>query len=254
VATSDTLTLSGNITQSGTQTFAISGPGTTIISGSNTYSGGTTISSGSTFITTTSGSALGSGALTVNPGVTFGGSGTGSFTTYSVGAALPATVTTVQVGNGTDVTSQLTLIGSSASSITNANLQFNLNTTGGSNELNVGTTALTLSGDTLTLNVTSAGVVAANQLYTLIAGTSSSDQYTGITVGTGGVISGLNLVITGIGAPAGWYNNSYLELVSNGSNVDDIDVVFVPEPGTWALMLGGLAVLIFWQRRTTRRP
>jgi hypothetical protein len=30
--------------------------------------------------------------------------------------------------------------------------------------------------------------------------------------------------------------------------VDDIDVVVVPEPGTWALMLGGLALLVVVQR------
>jgi len=47
---------------------------------------------------------------------------------------------------------------------------------------------------------------------------------------------------------AGFYAPSYLFLVNNGG-VDDIDVEVVPEPGTWAMMLGGLAMLIVWQRR-----
>ena len=46
----------------------------------------------------------------------------------------------------------------------------------------------------------------------------------------------------------GFYNNSYLVFVGNGSGAYNIDVQVVPEPGTWALMLGGFALLILWQR------
>ena len=45
-----------------------------------------------------------------------------------------------------------------------------------------------------------------------------------------------------------WYTTS--ELYVNG---DNIDVEVVPEPGTWAMMLGGLSVLILWQRRKNKR-
>ena len=38
-------------------------------------------------------------------------------------------------------------------------------------------------------------------------------------------------------------------MLYQSTGVDDIDVVVVPEPGTWALMLGGLTALVFWQRR-----
>ena len=49
-----------------------------------------------------------------------------------------------------------------------------------------------------------------------------------------------------------WYaTNSFLYL-NTGSGFDDIEVDVVPEPGTWAMMLGGLAVLLFWQRRRAR--
>jgi fibronectin-binding autotransporter adhesin len=253
---SATQTISGNITGGGA--IVVSAPTYSpavnlTLSGSNTYSGGTTLSSGSVFISNTSGSALGTGSLTVSAGTTFGGSGTGSLTGYTIGAASPAAATTVQVGSGADMTSDLTLVATNASSIKNSNLEFNLNTTGGSNELNVGGTLLTLSGDTLTLNVTSLGVIADNTPYTLIVGTGGTGaglgQYAGFTVGVNGVISGISLAITGVGAPAGWYSNSYLELVNNAGGADDIEVVVVPEPSTWAMMLGGLATLVFWQRR-----
>jgi fibronectin-binding autotransporter adhesin len=264
VATSDTLTLSGNITQTGTQSLAISGPGTTILSGSNNYSGGTTINSGSTFITNTSGSALGSGPLTVTAGSTFGGSGSATgLSSYTIGA-VSSPVTTLQVGSGADVTSKLTLAATGASSIKNTNLEFNLNTTGASNQLAIGATALTLTGDTLTLNISSIGVITANTPYILIAGNGGNgnglltgSQYSGLTDGGTAangyeLINGLTLSFTGIGAPANWYNNSYVFLVNNGG-VDDIEVEVVPEPSTWAMMIGGLALLVFIQRRRGAR-
>jgi len=42
-------------------------------------------------------------------------------------------------------------------------------------------------------------------------------------------------------------------LVLSGSNIDIAIVTGVPEPGTWALMLGGLALLIGYQRSRSKR-
>ncbi len=260
-----TTTYNGSIADGATgMTLTVTGSGTQVFSGSSSYTGSTTISSGSTFITNTSGSALGSGPLTVAAGSTFGGSGSATgLSSYTIGA-VSSPVTTLQVGSGADVTSNLTLTATGASSIKNTNLEFNLNTTGASNELVVGTTALTLTGDTLTLNVTSLGVISANTPYILIAGTGGNgnglltgSQYSGLTDGGTAangfeLINGLTLNFTGIGAPAGWYNNSYVFLVNNGG-VDDIEVEVVPEPSTWAMMIGGLALLVFIQRRRGAR-
>jgi hypothetical protein len=45
-------------------------------------------------------------------------------------------------------------------------------------------------------------------------------------------------------------SSSDLSIVASGSNdILEFDAAVVPEPSTWALMLGGLAVLIFIQRR-----
>ncbi len=45
-------------------------------------------------------------------------------------------------------------------------------------------------------------------------------------------------------------NGSYLFLYQNSTTgQDNIEVEVVPEPGTWAMILGGLGMLLFWQRR-----
>jgi hypothetical protein len=55
----------------------------------------------------------------------------------------------------------------------------------------------------------------------------------------------------GSSEPPAWYSNSYVFLVNSGG-VDDIEVEVVPEPSTWAMMLGGLGLLLCWQRRKNR--
>jgi hypothetical protein len=103
----------------------------------------------------------------------------------------------------------------------------------------------------------------------LIAGTVASgglglhgSQYSGITgtttsLGLGEtetVITGNNLQLAfGTTLDGSYYANSYLVLYQNtNTGTDDIDVIVVPEPGTWAMMLSGLAVLVFWQRRKSK--
>jgi fibronectin-binding autotransporter adhesin len=256
------------------------------LGGASTYTGGTTVSTGTLLVTNGSGSAVGTGALTVARGATFGGSGivTG-VSSYNIGTTGSTGTSKVQVGSGIDTSTNLTLAGVAASKITQSNLTYNLSTTSGGsgaptagtgvgttsgagNELVVGTTALTLTNsDTLTLNLTGSTVVAPYTPFVLIAGnggtglgTLADSQYAGSS--TNGIstftnslgqlqISGLTLAFTGATQPS-WYSNSYLFLVdsgSGGSNVDDIEVEVVPEPSTWALIIGGLSCLVFWQRR-----
>jgi hypothetical protein len=122
----------------------------------------------------------------------------------------------------------------------------------------------------LTLNIQGLNVIGGSTPYVLFAGNTSGavDQYSGLTLGTGvgniatglltpilnsgvGQSGDLTLALTGLGGLANtWYaSNSYLFLYQNSTTgVDDIEVDVVPEPGTWALMLGGLAMLVFWQR------
>jgi len=271
-------TYSGSIANGAAgMTVTIGGTGTQTFSGASTYTGGTTVNSGASFFINNNpagnASATGSGALTVQAGAVFGGTGaavaTGnSSTTFALGAST-GTPATVYVGQSSaadaNTTSALTLKGSStvASTIQNANLVFNLDSTtaNAGNELSVGNTKIAfnttpnVANVTLTMNLEGANVIAPGTTYVLIAGTGGGaglGQYSGFTVDANNVISGLSLAFTG-SQPPSWYANSYLVLVNNGSNIDDIDVVVVPEPGTWAMMLGGLVLLVFVQRRRLAR-
>ncbi len=141
------------------------------------------------------------------------------------------------------------------STIHNANLVFNLATNGLSNNvLNLGSTDVNLGSTTLTLNLQGGNIVATGTQYDLI---NDAGGFSGLTtkmvdgqdVITGGV-SIANSTFFGTpnanGYTTGFYNGSYLFLTDGG---DQIDVEVVPEPGTWAMMLGGLALLVFIQRR-----
>ncbi len=186
----------------------------------------------------------------------------------------------------------LTLLGSAGtqalptSSISNANLVFNLDASanggtgigntnpGASNQLSVGTTNIGFANAvTLTLNLQNEpAIVPAYTPFVLIAGTgggttAATSQYTGLTfgasTGTYGSADGETTIITGItGGTLGllfgnstdtaFYGaNSYLVLYQN-TGVDDIEVEVVPEPSTWALMIGGFALLVFIQRRKNK--
>jgi fibronectin-binding autotransporter adhesin len=274
--------------------------GTSTFSGANTYTGATTVSGGSLFVTNTSGSATtGSGTgnantLTVAHGATFGGTGSSYSTTFGVnGTSGAANVATVLVGQtsstDTNTTNNLTMIASAASTISNANLVFNLNSaqntgSGSGNELIVGATNITFNtvgaiNTTLTINnITGSTVISGYTPYVLIAGTgttgttatnstpmATTGQYTGLAtflnsqglqqIENTGTMGGLDLAFANSAINAYYGANSYLFLsegTSNGVAFDDIDVEVVPEPSTWAMMIGGLGLLVMYQRRKNK--
>ena len=152
-----------------------------------------------------------------------------------------------------------------------------LGVVGSGTELSVGNTNISFGTATgsvrLTLNLQNEpAIVPSNTPYVLFAGTGvttdtggvSGGQYTGLVLGTvtelgSGItetqITGLNLQLAFSGATdQSFYGaSSYLVLFQDTeTGTDDIDVEVIPEPGTWALMLGGLAMLIFWQRRKNK--
>jgi hypothetical protein len=169
----------------------------------------------------------------------------------------------------------MNLSATGVSSIGAANLVFNINSNvaGQGNQLNVGGTAITFNtvggmNTTLTLNVEGNTYIAGYTSYVLVAGTGTTTMGDTITpTETSGQYAGLETFINSKGqeqivtgstsnlslsfsdpTQAGFYASSYLFIVDNGG-VDDIDVEVVPEPGTWAMLLGGLALLVFIQRR-----
>jgi hypothetical protein len=293
VASGDTLTISGIISQGSDPGMTVNGPGTTVLSNADTYSGGTTVASGTLVLSNTSGSATGTGSVTVNGGATLGGYGSSSGTGFSIagtgtGSGQRANVL-VGMNSATDsnTAQTLSLIGSASSTITNANLTFNINDqvkgglgtdpAGSGTELNVGSTAITFAGGaqstTLTLNIENIGVIDAYTPYVLIAGNTVGgvDQYTGLSLGnsTGDLSTGLitQIMNSGVGQSGDltlaltgmadtWYGGpSYLFLYQNStSGADDIEVEIVPEPGTWGMIFSGLAILFFWQRLRRQQP
>jgi len=290
---SATLTLSNDLGGFAGGGLTKTGAGALAISTANTYTGGTTVSAGTLVASNGSGSATGTGSLTVGAGATIAGYGSSSGTGFSISGTGTATGSRaiVQVGmnsaSDTNTTHTLSLIGSATSTITNANLTFNISATtngalgsdpsGSGTELNVGATKVGFGSGVasvaLTVDVANEpGVIAAYTPYVLIAGTLATggggvngSQYTGLTLGTTlvnssgiteTIITGNNLQLAfGSSLDQSWYGTkSFLVLYQNtNTNIDDIDVVVVPEPGTWALTLGGLATLVFWQRSKRKR-
>jgi autotransporter-associated beta strand protein len=154
------LGLSGGIT--GTGSLSKEGAGTLTLSGSNSYNGGTTVSAGGLAIN--SANALGSGALTLAGGTTIDNTS---------GAAIALTT-----NNPVNV---------------NGNLTF-----GGSNDLNLGSGAVTLSANPqFTLNGTSTltiggAISGASNLTKAGTGTmvlAGSNNFTGALTVSGGIVS-----------------------------------------------------------------
>ncbi len=236
--TGGSVTYAGNITNAGVGLTKL-GSNALTLTGSNTYSGGTIISSGTLVVSNTSGSATGTGALQLNSGATLTGTGTIAATNATIRG-------TVIVGNG-GTTDILHMAATGATSFTNASLTFNLDSaTQNSSQLALGSTPSVVFGNTsLTLNLVGSNPIPASTGYVLFTSTATTDVYSGLTLSGSIITSGLTLTFTGPNAAN--YGGSYLELMSNGAGGDDI-VAVVPEPGTWALMLGGLTLLMVCQR------
>ncbi len=284
----NTLTVSGQISDgSPSNGYSLTKLGAGVLAltnaAGNTYSGGTTVSAGTLQVGNTSGSATGSGSVSVSGGATLAGTGTitatGSNTINIVGGSTSNRANVLVGLNSSSDASLGTKMGLNAvggMTLNNANLTFNLSSSsvGADTQLNVGSTLLTFeSGNrstTLTLNLIGASIIPAESGYVLISGTGNtiisdgvtSGQFGGLTVsensqgqevivGSGPNGTG-NLAITLNGLASTYYSNSYLILVDNVNGEDSgdaIEVEVVPEPGTWAMMLGGFVMLIFIQRR-----
>ncbi len=238
----------GTSSASGAGTLTKSGTGTWTLSGANTYSGNTTVSGGnlqllSAAVGSTS-SATGTGAVALSGGTTTTISGTGQAlgaVTVTAGSRLAPGVNTGG-GNGNFGAVGTLGVGTTGGlTLTNANLDFDLGTTNTAGQSDVITTAA-LSLGTLTFNL-SGTTLQTDVLYDLINDTSETG-FSSATINT-----------NFLGALAGDYTAQYS--IVGGTDGTDLDVMFTaiaaPEPSTWAMMLGGLALLIVWQRRKSRQ-
>jgi fibronectin-binding autotransporter adhesin len=257
----------------------------------NSYTGPTAITAGKFYVTNTSGSGTGSGAVSVSgSGSLLGGNGriSGAVTLSSGGSLYSGGVASGTPTTGTG--SGLTL--SSALNINGGNLTFALSAgsakpTASFTNPNLTTTYLTT---TSTVNFTGSDSISlvdlSNGTLTLRTGApylliqagstpgllSDDSLYSGLVTQNG---SGA-LSMDGNGYVLGVYNGSgaltnYTALTINQYGADGVtpltasqtyaapalylnngDLEMVPEPGTWALMLGGLALLVVIQRRRNK--
>lgn len=215
------LTVSSAINQHfGGEAVRKDGAGTLLFSGTNTYSGPTTVNAGTLIV---NGSISGSATTVI--GGTIAGSGTLGALTVIAGA-------TVSPGNGPGI-----LTAGNTILATGSTLSIDINGTSvgtGYDQLNVGGT-IDLTGATLTLSGSYSGV---GSLFTILL-----NNDTDPVVGTFAGLSEGALVVAGGGQQ---YNISYA-----GGDGNDVVLSSIPEPGSAALLLGGIALLA--SRRRQRR-
>lgn len=233
--------LSGNITGTPALSLTKSGAGIWTVSGSNTYTGTTSVSAGTLLVSNTAGSGLGTGAVTVSGGV-LGGTGafTGAVTVNASGTLAP---------------------GASIQSLASGALTLNNNSTfafeldfaaplSASADLQIVSGALNLNGTvSLTLSNLNVGTFANGTTFSLI-------NYTGawnsglFTYNSDALTDDSTFSFNG----QMWQIN--YNATTGGSNfVPDqiggnfVNITVVPEPSTYALLLGCVGVLILLRRR-----
>ncbi len=279
-ASTHTNTLSGVI--SGAGGFTQSGAGRTVLTGNNLYTGTTTISAGRLYANNTGGpgtSATGTGPVIAQSGGTLAGSGrvAGAVTVQSGGNIASGAAQSGSTVDGSHLKLDSTLFVAGGGNLTFAlgagpstgYLNYaspNLNTTylmAGSNvtfdtagapiNINLVDLALYAPGqDTLQLRYQNPYLLvsaSSNLSYNLVT-TGGYDQ-NGFVLGIGsgpgsGVLNTFNLTMydvngNDITTSANYYGMKLY--LYNGQ------LEVVPEPGTWALIIGGLAALVLIQRR-----
>ncbi len=245
-STTSTITAT-NSTGSATGTGAVTVASTGTVAGSGTISGPVTVQAGGT-LSSGAAQAIGSPYQVTSTGLTLTGSlgiNAGASLTFALGAG--SQVAALNFSNPNTDSTYMSVTGSTAG------------------EINFGT------GSTITINLTdlTSAVPLGPTLalrysdpYLLIQAGSDADYANLVT--TGGVDA--NGYVLGVGTSSADYTAFTLQVtdangnvISNTANYGGLqlylyngDLEVVPEPGTWALMLGGLSLLVLIQRRKNK--
>jgi len=244
---------SGNVT--------VSGAGSQTLTASSGYTGTTTVNSGGTLIVSgglsaTTGVSV-SGALeadaTIDTATTVnltGGrlSGTGTVGAVdSTGGTIAAGDTIGSTGPG-NLTANGTVTFDSASTFS---IRLGVSVETDSDSLSIGANTINLGNATLALNegaaINDPSLDGADQLYAIIVGTSGDTingtlDYSGSALANGAQFTDNNGYTYQI-----YYGVTSTSTITAGNDVD-LELVSVPEPGTWDSLMGGFVMLLVWQR------
>jgi len=209
---------------SGTGGLTKIGTGTQTLSGANTYAGGTTITLGALSLANTSGLSA-TGFVTVN-----GGTLTSSVANVNLGVGAVSMSSGVIEVQGTGTAGTFTLAANQNFSTTGGTLNFDLLGSSSSNYdqiIGSGSGSFSLSGSTLALSGAFTSVAGTYQLFTGFGGSNS--------------VSGL--IITGLGSG----------LTGSLDTAGLLTIAAVPEPSTYVMLAGVLALGMGVWRRTRSR-
>jgi autotransporter-associated beta strand protein len=220
------LNLSGTIAETSNATLnqgvVKTGTGTLTLSGANTYAGGTTVSVGTLLVNNTTGSGTGTGTVTVAAGATLGGTGTISGATTVNGIIAPGnSIGTLNVAN------TLTWNSNDAWKFELGAAGATMGTFGTSDLLNITGSFTKGTGTTFTFDFQNGG---AEGWYKLVDWT------------VGSTFTATDFVATNLGS--GLTGNF---TVDGGTSALYLNVV--PEPSTWALIGLGLTTVVILRRR-----
>jgi autotransporter-associated beta strand protein len=271
--TANNIALSGTL--SGGGGLAVSGAGSVTLSANDTYTGTTAVNAGGTLIVsgslsgTTAASVASGGKLevdgllnsTISATVSGQLSGTGVIGGADVSGAGSTLAPGLTEADSSTAVGTLTAAGN-VSLASSATLSIRLGLTTGEHSdpttglggdvdqlfMNGGSFSLADSTTTLQILDTSAEYSAAiGSIYVIVNGSASAPTGTfGNALASGDDV---------IGSAGDTYEVFYdVNAANTGAGNDiDLELVAVPEPGTWASLIGGIGMLVVWQRSRRRR-